>query len=1238
MSVTAERLMVEVQADVRQALSKLDQVEKRAASSSSRLSKMAKGMGLAFGGAAIVGGITKTIHLAMDFDKTMRQVGVQTGQTGKSLAGLTDLAMKMGKETVFSAQDASGAMLELSKGGLNAAQIRAGALEQTLRLAAAGGLELGNAAGYIVQGLNTYGLKANQAGQVTTALAGGANASTASVESLGMALSQVGPGATNAGMSIQETVAALAAFDNAGIKGSDAGTSLKTMLARLVPPTNSAQKAMDKFGMSFLKRNGDFKSMAQVAQILKNKLGGLSEGERTAALSTMFGSDATRAATVLMKEGAKGVQKYIRATKDRKKTQEMADSAMQGASGAWENFTGSVETAAIQVGTKLLPAFTKAANYGADFIGQVMAWGPQLQSSLGWIAPLGQSMVGPLKLVFGIVKTGAEAFGALPGPVKETAVQVGIAALVFPRLAAAAATAGASVGGAFTTMGAKARQLGAEMTYAETRSQRLGQAARMAAGVGGMMMMAKAAKETSSGMAALKGAAAGALMGFSVAGPIGGAVGAGAGALWGLNNATKQTGMSMDEAKGQAVNYAASLDQITGAATAATRSGIAQNLQQRGVIANAQKVGVSTRDLVSAIMGQKGAQDRVNASLDAGEQYLRRMGRQGKLTNGMYEEMAPALGQVREFMGSMIPELAAAQRATRASGQATQTWAEALRGVPKEVRTKLKQDGYKESIGGLKKLVQTYDMTPKQIRTMVTALGVNLTKGQLKALTGDAKALAGLKVTVKAGADTAGADAKLEGTKRRAQDVGRQHPVVSIGANDYASGLISRVSASLANLNGRRAVTYIDTINRSFNSKRAGIGFSAGGYTGGQSAKDVVGVVHGKEYVMDAETTDRALPLLQAIHAAKGRVFGYASGGQVGKKPGAPSSTSSTKDDGKKDEKKKPAIWGHDLVKEMVKGIREGLKETHKVFKGLDKTIQRNMSGKKEKDWLRRSNQTERHLEKVWARQADVVAKLTRAQENLDARRQQKSDFISSTTEGMTSQATVLNAGNSAGAIRNSLTAQVAKVKKFAGMLKKLKSLGFSNAVISQVAGAGVEGGYAAAEALVAASRADVGSINASFSAISSAASSTAQQLGASMYDSGIQAAQGLVNGLKARKKDVEATITAIAMAMQKALRKALGIHSPSRVMAGEADHTVDGYVNQVHRRMKDAWKAGEGLGLATIGGVGAGKGPSVAALQGGQRAGSSISFTFITHNPQAEPQSRTTNRALARVASLSLV
>lgn len=316
----------------------------------SGISKATKVAAVGLAGVAAAG-----VKLEAEFSATMNQMAAVAGVPAKGIEELSALAMKMGADTVFSASDAADAMLELAKGGLTAAQIQAGALAATLQLAAAGGLELGAAATFMSNAMNTFGLQAKDAAKVSAALAGGANASSASVESLGQALAQVGPGAKTAGLSLEETVAVLAAFDNAGIKGSDAGTSLKTMLTRLVPQTDKAAGAMADLGLKFTNAEGEFDDIATISEKLRKQLSKLSAEERTTALATIFGSDATRAATVLMGEGAAGIQKYTKATSDLGAAQRVADARMKGTAGSLEALKGSAETAALAIGQMLAP-------------------------------------------------------------------------------------------------------------------------------------------------------------------------------------------------------------------------------------------------------------------------------------------------------------------------------------------------------------------------------------------------------------------------------------------------------------------------------------------------------------------------------------------------------------------------------------------------------------------------------------------------------------------------------------------------------------------------------------------------------------------------------------------------------------------------------------------------------------------------------------------------------------------
>src|SRR5690606_21709670 len=169
-------------------------------------------------------------------------------------------------------------------------------------------------------------------------------------------LSQVGPGAVTAGLSLNHTVGALAAFDNAGIKGSDAGTSLKTMLTRLVPQTDKAAGAMEDLGLKFTDAQGQFLPLPEIAQQLQDSFKGLSDAEKTTALNEIFGTDAARAASVLATEGAAGLQGCSGASRGVGAGAEAANGRMKGTAGAVEERGGAWETLQLRIGKGLGPA------------------------------------------------------------------------------------------------------------------------------------------------------------------------------------------------------------------------------------------------------------------------------------------------------------------------------------------------------------------------------------------------------------------------------------------------------------------------------------------------------------------------------------------------------------------------------------------------------------------------------------------------------------------------------------------------------------------------------------------------------------------------------------------------------------------------------------------------------------------------------------------------------------------
>lgn len=377
--------------------------------------------------------------VAASFDDAMSQVQGALGGASADMDGLRNLALQLGADTVFSATESAQAMVELAKGGLTEAQIKGGALAASMDLAAAGQLNLADAAATTVQMMGSFGLGAGDATRIANALAGAANASSADVSDLTQAMSQCSAQASLAGWSLEDTAAALALFADHGVKGSDAGTSLKTMLQRLAAPTDQAAEAIAAYGLNIRDSNGKMKDISGIADELTGKLGGLSDAERDAALQTIFGSDASRAAAILMQSGSEGLAKYIAATNDATAAETMANAQKGELSWALENMGGAVESASIAFGTALAPAITAVAGVIGNVAEAFASLPAGVQTGIAVVLAL-VAALGPLLMVIGSVVAAlpaiSEGFAVLGGAL---AVPLAPAAAVVAAIAAIAA-------------------------------------------------------------------------------------------------------------------------------------------------------------------------------------------------------------------------------------------------------------------------------------------------------------------------------------------------------------------------------------------------------------------------------------------------------------------------------------------------------------------------------------------------------------------------------------------------------------------------------------------------------------------------------------------------------------------------------------------------------------------------------------------------------------------------------
>lgn len=188
--------------------------------------------GFAAVGTAATIAIADSIRVFADFETSMLRVKAISGATGAEFQSLTDLAKELGSTTAFTAREAAQAMGFLAQAGFDVGEVHK-ALPKVLSLAAAGQLDLAQAADITASVLRGFGLEASESGRVADVLAAAASKSNTSVEGMGEAFKFAGPVASAMGVSLEETAAALGVLSNAGLKGSLAGTGLRMVLVKM---------------------------------------------------------------------------------------------------------------------------------------------------------------------------------------------------------------------------------------------------------------------------------------------------------------------------------------------------------------------------------------------------------------------------------------------------------------------------------------------------------------------------------------------------------------------------------------------------------------------------------------------------------------------------------------------------------------------------------------------------------------------------------------------------------------------------------------------------------------------------------------------------------------------------------------------------------------------------------------------------------------------------------------------
>jgi TP901 family phage tail tape measure protein len=241
--------------------------------------------------AALGAGATAAATVGSSFEAAMSKVSAISGATGDSLQSLTDKAKEMGAKTKFSASESASALQYMAMAGWNTESMLNG-IDGIMNLAAADGLDLATTSDIVTDALTAFNLKASDSTHFADVLAKASSSANTNVSMLGESFKYVAPLAGTMGYSVEDVSLALGLMANASVKGSMAGTSLKTALSNLASPTEEMSNVMTQYGISISDAEGNALPLIDVMKQLREKFSGLSETEQAAAASTLFGKEA----------------------------------------------------------------------------------------------------------------------------------------------------------------------------------------------------------------------------------------------------------------------------------------------------------------------------------------------------------------------------------------------------------------------------------------------------------------------------------------------------------------------------------------------------------------------------------------------------------------------------------------------------------------------------------------------------------------------------------------------------------------------------------------------------------------------------------------------------------------------------------------------------------------------------------------------------------------------------------
>lgn len=335
------------------------------------------------------------VKVAADFETGMNRVRAVSGATGTEFDALRNQAMELGRTTQFSAAQAADAMGFLAMAGFDANEIL-GAMPATLTLAASANLDLGRSADIVSNIMTGYGIQVSDLGGAVDVLAMAFTSSNTDLGQLGDAFKYAGPVAKGAGISFEETAAALGLMGSAGIQASMAGTSLRGAITRLLNPTGQVAAKLKELGIEALTADGNLKPLHDIIGQLETS------GASTADMMLIFGQRAGPAMATLVEQGSDALRDFTATLEDSGGTaQRIADIQMEGMRGAFLRMKSAAEGFAIAIGDSgLLNDVASFAELLAGLFRSLAETNPELLRNATMLLGIAAA-IGPVKWAMG---------------------------------------------------------------------------------------------------------------------------------------------------------------------------------------------------------------------------------------------------------------------------------------------------------------------------------------------------------------------------------------------------------------------------------------------------------------------------------------------------------------------------------------------------------------------------------------------------------------------------------------------------------------------------------------------------------------------------------------------------------------------------------------------------------------------------------------------------------------------